>query len=1272
MVFRKEISTMRLILLLCVLGVGIHCQTIFQDCPTDWLKNGNNCLKFVGYPRLQLNGATAFCRGLSATLVSINDPQEHTFITGWLEKNDGRRDTWLTSGIVSNGVRWLGDGTGPVSFNYWLPSYVSVPKLEGDSVNYAFSGIEYGWGIADTGKNSSFICEIPLSEVYKIGGEARDFDYGLDVEDPYLAPRGPKFIFEPVETTILSLATTAAYFDCQASGSPEPEYTWLRGDGANMNVLKTGPGTRFALTGGRLTIDFPIMSDEGVYQCKAYNQFGSILSRRVSLSFGTIGEFSNIPTSDITGELYNGAVINCPRITAKPAISYQWYKNSIQSFIRSEVQAHTFISNNGKLYFSELASSDSGTYYCIVSLTTEGGRGNYIGSSQDVSRTSLGFSLVVKSGGNSQFQPVIQDDFINVYPGNPKQGQTIQMECFAYGTGPLVYQWFRVGKDMPATATFSSTRRVLTITNVQLEDSGQYKCRVDSRTTHLSDEKTYVLNIQAEPYFSYPLDDQHVDVGGRLTWHCEARGKPTPTYLWYKNSQLLLSSSGVTVNGNSLTIEVLQKERDDGMYQCAAKNLYGVAFSSAQIRVLEFAPTFAKHPVAASLSAAVGGNVTIICNPESAPAPTYQWYRNDIDLQLQQGGSANNRLQLFLNGNLLITDVNLGDQGKYTCKATNSKGTAQSSGILRVFESVVISQRPQSVTVEVNSTATLTCSSSSPNNVDVVYAWYFGDHLIDFSIDIEFRMGSGATSGNLYIIGAQFKHEGLYTCQVTSGTTAVSSSAYLTVRGPPGEPAGVFQGDNLGLDYQVVAPSDRVVQLYWSDGDSHGSSILAYTVEFRTNFDQRWRTHPQADRVSIANVQSIEYPDKRTIFLHNLKPGAGHEFRVSAINAFGIGAPSLPTAMIQVPGIPPNVAPSGISGGGGSVGDLSVIWQPMAPEDHSGPGLRYVVHWREKQASVESDTRWNQKSTSPDEACFQKTDTEKGLISLCRFVVLVGREFFYKPYEVRVQAANDYGLGVISDIVTIMSAEEMPSGTPRNVMSVSYNATALMVYWTPVPNTREYMKGKLLGYRINYWMRDNETEDQARYNFIRIPWGMDNIDHGLIIGLFPRDWYIVNVQTYNSAGFGPKSEDYPQQTTNSAPALYPTEVYVYSIEGTGLQVNFRGISTNVAEEPLMGYKVQYWPSGENIRKAQEMDIGRSNQALLTNVSESVLYELRIFGYSRGGQGKRSSPTVYFTVGEGQLIYNPETTEVMAGNIMLKASAYTLVMGLLCFLMYMHH
>lgn len=43
--------------------------------------------------------------------------------------------------------------------------------------------------------------------------------------------------------------------------------------------------------------------------------------------------------------------------------------------------------------------------------------------------------------------------------------------------------------------------------------------------------------------------------------------------------------------------------------------------------------------------------------------------------------------------------------------------------------------------------------------------------------------GSGATSGNLYIIGAQYKHEGRYTCQVTTTMDYVSAFAYLTVRG---------------------------------------------------------------------------------------------------------------------------------------------------------------------------------------------------------------------------------------------------------------------------------------------------------------------------------------------------------------------------------------------------------------------------------------------------------------------------------------------------------
>lgn len=96
----------------------------------------------------------------------------------------------------------------------------------------------------------------------------------------------------------------------------------------------------------------------------------------------------------------------------------------------------------------------------------------------------------------------------------------------------------------------------------------------------------YISKILARPYFSYPLKSQHVDIGSKLTWRCEATAMPEPVYEWYKDGLLLAVIPGkISIVRNVLTIQNLEIS-DNGMYQCSAENIYGKSFTEGQLRVL--------------------------------------------------------------------------------------------------------------------------------------------------------------------------------------------------------------------------------------------------------------------------------------------------------------------------------------------------------------------------------------------------------------------------------------------------------------------------------------------------------------------------------------------------------------------------------------------------------------------------------------------------------------------------------------------------------------
>lgn len=99
------------------------------------------------------------------------------------------------------------------------------------------------------------------------------------------------------------------------------------------------------------------------------------------------------------------------------------------------------------------------------------------------------------------------------------------------------YNWTRKDANLPRGSYLTSFNRVLVIPKVRVEDQGEYICRVQN--DRLSAQNSVILNIQAEPNFTIPLTDKHIDSRGELIWTCEAFGIPDVNYTWWKNGRQL-------------------------------------------------------------------------------------------------------------------------------------------------------------------------------------------------------------------------------------------------------------------------------------------------------------------------------------------------------------------------------------------------------------------------------------------------------------------------------------------------------------------------------------------------------------------------------------------------------------------------------------------------------------------------------------------------------------------------------------------------------------
>lgn len=1196
-------------LIVCTI-LSLSCQVVEsqnKECPHGWVRYEESCYKFVRSNSAHFSNSSGYCEAYNSRLISVNNFEENTFILDWLQDNDPYKRLWLTSALVSygqNNWQWSGDSSKFINNNdLWLPTNASYERIAFNGAAYTFSFTANKWGLIKVDNNRpvySFICELITSINIGFKYFDRGIDYGYNIHNKSLVPRGPKITSEPKDV-VFDISgrshSNQLKLSCAAEGFPEPTYNWYREDYSSNGVvgIPINPldDDRLTQTDGTLIIFNPNQqSDKGKYYCTAANEFGKVQSVTVSITFGYILEFSKKRSIERGKENW-GKSISCDAPQHHPRALYYWTKLEFPNFVQEDKRV--FISFDGNLYFSSLEKIDRSTYSCqIQSLISSTGR---FGPS---------FSLAVEPASNGQ-KLQFANGFPKSFPEGPLAGQDVRLECMAYGYPTPSYNWTRVGPSirMPNGYSTKNDGKVLVIPKIRIEDEGEYICRATSENESL--QKSVRVTVQAQPTFTMPLEDQVLGEREQLVWECEAFGLPKVTYTWFKNGEEIILSNlspldfaRYTIKENRFIIDSVQKDRDAAMYQCRATNQHGTAFSSAQVKILNLPPTAEKDPMPLNIHVMVDQNVTIPCYVEAIPKPIITWRKEGQQIEDRS------RIRVLPTGLLQITRVRISDVGGYECTAENNLGVLTTKTWLIIKPvPVIVDPLPRREVVRYGDPLKIiNCDVQSDFNMEITHVWLKNGLPINFNEPNNVKYFKTET-GQLIIKNVSYIDQANYTCQAKTSIGSIEKSGSLLVRGPP-DACGVVFADSF---------TQSSARVSWTDGSDHLSRIIFNTIEGRTNHDQTWSilaANITAQLARTPNQPALSQFYRKTYSLSNiLLPWSIYEFRVSASNEYGQGPPSAPSPKYRTEMSAPRFPVTNLRGGGGKAGTLFIKWDPLPMSAWGSNEIWYQVYYK-----LNGTYEWIKRELK---SAGGNTDAH---------TVNVGSENYYKLYDVMVQPLNSIGAGPLSQTAYIHSAQQMPRIQPTNLYGVAHNSTALNVTWSPMNDQED--SGKLIGYRMRYWPSGKDPQTHSLTNLKR---GLDT--WGIIVGLQPDTEYHVTAMAYNEAGSGPESESFRIRTFKSAPQRAPTSVSAEFIDDTSIKVTWRGvapITTN--EEPVLGYKVRYWRFDEPISSAKDTVKKLGGDELSLVISELVpgeTYKLRVLAFSSGGDGKMSSPELIIKV-----------------------------------------
>ncbi|VDN11510.1 unnamed protein product [Dibothriocephalus latus] len=509
--------------------------------------------------------------------------EQHRFVSDWLQTNAlDRTMRWYTAGTMLNApfgeFIWTGYPAAsrnipPNLYSLWFDKPPTAADqatypVDQNKLVYGTNGTAWGWYIDVPTVARGYICQAKSLFANKLLPQSNPIDYGQNDSNSIL--RGPCFVEQPVDAWFVPgiVVENFVSFGCFANGNPAPNYRWYKIgliSGQSIVVPKRtlvdpllSPTGRISVSGGSLVIHQPQAStDSEYYQCEAYNDFGSILSRTAKIVFGQLETFPKQPRKTRMAWAYQSVTIPCdpPAHSPRDSLIYAFYmkKDSGLEPVVLSARPGVFVSQAQALIgFSEATTQDTGIYVCMITM-------HQLGSRLSDSPKSPDMPLIVQESNQRIQEPRIYDSFPAIWPTDPIRGQAVRIECFAGGSvqsGPLEYSWRRLdGKPIPLDV-YKEFNRVIEFPQIQPEDQAVYECSVTDAMGSQAQPKSVSLQIKALPYFIKKAADTIVSIGENVLMVCEAAGIPEPIQMWYRNGESvsdLLAQGKLNANRYILT-----------------------------------------------------------------------------------------------------------------------------------------------------------------------------------------------------------------------------------------------------------------------------------------------------------------------------------------------------------------------------------------------------------------------------------------------------------------------------------------------------------------------------------------------------------------------------------------------------------------------------------------------------------------------------------------------------------------------------------------------